>query len=44
MQFEAPTLEIIKASRELKEVDIDLYYFLLHISIDNADSGQTAIA
>ena len=44
MQFEALTLETIKASRELKEVDIDPYYFVLHISIDNADSGHTAIA
>ena len=44
MHFEALTLETLKASRELKEVGIDPYYFILHVSIDNADSGHTAIA
>ncbi|KAK3169208.1 hypothetical protein OEA41_008591 [Lepraria neglecta] len=44
MHFEALTLETLKASRELKEVDLDPYYFMLHVSIDNADSGHTAIA
>ena len=44
MHFEALTLDTIKASRELKEVGIDPYYFVLHVSIDNADSGHTAIA
>ncbi|KAI4209362.1 MAG: hypothetical protein LQ351_007694 [Letrouitia transgressa] len=44
MHFEAVTLETLKASRELKEVGLDPYYFQLHVSIDNADSGHTAIA
>ena len=44
MHFEALTLETLKASRELKEVGLDPYYFVLHVSIDNADSGHTAIA
>ena len=44
MHFEALTLETLKASRELKEVGLDPYYFMLHVSIDNADSGHTAIA
>lgn len=44
MHYEAITLETLKVARELKEVRIDPYYFLLHISIDNADSGHTAMA
>ena len=44
MHFEALTLETLKASRELSEVGLDPYYFMLHVSIDNADSGHTAIA
>lgn len=44
MHFEALALETLKASRELKEVGLDPYYFILHVSIDNADSGHTAIA
>lgn len=44
MHFEALALETLKASRELKEVGLDPYYFMLHVSIDNADSGHTAIA
>ncbi len=44
MHFEALTLETIKASKEVKEMGIDPYYFVLHVSIDNADSGHTAIA
>ena len=44
MHFEALTLETLQASRELSEVGLDPYYFMLHVSIDNADSGHTAIA
>ena len=44
MHFEALTLETLKASRELSEIGLDPYYFMLHVSIDNADSGHTAIA
>ncbi|KAF3313127.1 hypothetical protein TWF173_006301 [Orbilia oligospora] len=44
MHYEAMALETLKASKELKELGYDPYYFVLHISIDNADSGHTAIA
>jgi hypothetical protein len=44
LHFEAISLDTLKAASELKEVKIDPYYFILHISIDNADSGHTAIA
>lgn len=44
MHFEALSLETLLASIELKEVGLDPYYFMLHVSIDNADSGHTAIA
>ncbi|KAK2759176.1 hypothetical protein FQN54_003276 [Arachnomyces sp. PD_36] len=44
MQFECLTWDTVLAARELKEVRLDDYYFLLHISIDNSDSGHTAMA
>lgn len=44
MHFEGVALETLKAAKELKELKLDAYYFLLHISIDNADSGHTAMA
>ncbi|KAI9791594.1 MAG: hypothetical protein M1816_003680 [Peltula sp. TS41687] len=44
MHFEMITQETLKAAKELKEVKLNPYYFILHISIDNADSGHTAIA
>jgi hypothetical protein len=34
----------MRAITELKELKLNDYYFLLHISIDNADSGHTAMA
>jgi hypothetical protein len=34
----------MRAIKELKELKLNDYYFLLHISIDNADSGHTAMA
>jgi phage terminase Nu1 subunit (DNA packaging protein) len=44
LHFEGVTLETLAAARELRELGIDPYYFVLHVSIDNADSGHTAIA
>ncbi|KAL5320679.1 hypothetical protein ACEPPN_011489 [Leptodophora sp. 'Broadleaf-Isolate-01'] len=44
LHFEQLTLETLKATRELPLFGISAYYFLLHISIDNADSGHTAMA
>ncbi|KAF4341803.1 hypothetical protein FBEOM_4260 [Fusarium beomiforme] len=44
LHFELLTLETLIAARELPELGIDGYYFTLHISIDNADSGHTAMA
>ena len=44
LQFELMTLKTLKASVELAELKIDPYYFVLHITIDNADSGHSAIA
>lgn len=44
LHFEGLTLETMKAAIELEELGLNPYYFILHISIDNADSGHTAIA
>lgn len=44
LHFEGLTLETMKAAKELEDLGINPYYFILHISIDNADSGHTAIA
>ncbi|KAG8413871.1 hypothetical protein J3458_012358 [Metarhizium acridum] len=44
MQFEMVTLNTMQAAHELKDLGIDPYYFLIHIAIDNADSGHTAMA
>ena len=44
LQFELITLQTFKASVELAELKIDPYYFVLHITIDNSDSGHSAIA
>jgi len=44
LHFEAISMDTLKAGKELKEVGIDPYYFILHISIDNAHSGHSAIA
>ncbi|OBT63944.1 hypothetical protein VE03_05945 [Pseudogymnoascus sp. 23342-1-I1] len=44
LHFEAISMDTLKATRELKEVGIDPYYFLLHVSIDNTHSGHSAIA
>ncbi|KAB8273768.1 hypothetical protein BDV30DRAFT_238292 [Aspergillus minisclerotigenes] len=42
--FEGLQLDTLVVATELREVGIDPYYFLLHISIDNAASGHTAMA
>lgn len=44
LHYEGITLETLKAAKELEELKLNAYYFMLHISIDNADSGHTAIA
>ncbi|OAL26810.1 hypothetical protein AYO20_09952 [Fonsecaea nubica] len=44
LHFELVTLETLKATKELKEVGLDPSYFLLHVCIDNTDSGHSAIA
>ena len=44
LHFEGLSEETLIVSRELRELNFDPYYFLLHISIDNADSGHTAMA
>ncbi|KAF3912525.1 hypothetical protein ABW20_dc0108330 [Dactylellina cionopaga] len=44
MHYEGLALETLKVAKELRELGFDPYYFLLHISIDNADSGHTAMA
>jgi hypothetical protein len=44
MHYELLTVGTMKAAKELQELKLNSYYFLLHISIDNADSGHTAMA
>ena len=44
MHFEMLTWDTMRAIKELKELKLNDYYSLLHISIDNADSGHTAMA
>ncbi|KAL8901685.1 MAG: hypothetical protein Q9207_005086 [Kuettlingeria erythrocarpa] len=44
MHFEMLTWDTMRAIKELKELGLNDYYFLLHVSIDNADSGHTAMA
>ena len=44
LHFEGITLSTLKLAHEVKEVKIDASYFLLHVTIDNADSGHSAIA
>lgn len=44
MHFELLTLDTMLAAKELREVNIDPYYFLLHITIDNGDTGHTRLA
>jgi len=44
MHYELLTLNTMKAAKELEELKLNAYYFILHISIDNADSGHAAVA
>lgn len=44
LHFEMLSLETLMAAKELREVGLDPYYFNLHITIDNADSGHSAMA
>ena len=44
MHYELLNVDTLKAAKELGELGLNPYYFFLHISIDNADSGHTAIA
>ncbi|KAM0739386.1 hypothetical protein ACQRIT_007123 [Beauveria bassiana] len=44
MHYEQVRLDTMQVAHELAHYGIDPYYFLIHISIDNADSGHTAMA
>lgn len=44
LNFEMMTMETLLAAKELREVGIDPYYFTLHITIDNGDTGHTAMS
>lgn len=44
LHFEMLTYETLVLVKELREVGFDPYYFTLHVTIDNADSGHTAMA
>ena len=44
MHYELITLDTMRATHELKALGINPYYFLIHIAIDNADSGHVAMA
>jgi hypothetical protein len=44
MHFESLQLDTMQAAKELPEVRLDAYYFLLHVSIDNGHSGHAAMA
>ncbi|RDA94478.1 hypothetical protein CP533_2291 [Ophiocordyceps camponoti-saundersi (nom. inval.)] len=44
LHFEMLTLETLVTAKELREVGFDPYYFTLHVTIDNVDSGHTAMA
>lgn len=42
--YEQPPLHLLITAHELNELGIDPYYFTLHITIDNADSGHASQA
>ncbi|KAI4155947.1 MAG: hypothetical protein LQ340_000634 [Diploschistes diacapsis] len=44
LHFESLAVTGLKATKELPEFGISAYYYALHISIDNADSGHSAMA
>ncbi|KAK6362853.1 hypothetical protein TWF730_000306 [Orbilia blumenaviensis] len=44
LAYEAVTLDTLICAHELRELRLNPTYFNLHITIDNADSGHTAMA
>ncbi|WVF71086.1 hypothetical protein IAT40_005883 [Kwoniella sp. CBS 6097] len=44
MAYEALPYHLLVTARELQELKIDNYYFAIHVTIDNADSGHSAMA
>lgn len=44
LHFEGITLGMLQAATEMTELGLDATYFMLHVSIDNAASGHTAMA
>ncbi|TKA49871.1 hypothetical protein B0A49_14045 [Cryomyces minteri] len=44
MAYEGLPLHLMKTVKELEELKLNPYYFVLHVSIDNADSGHAAMA
>lgn len=44
LHFERITLGMLQAMTELKELGLDATYFMLHVCIDNAATGHTAVA
>lgn len=44
MHYELIILDSMRAAHELKALGINPYYFLIHIAIDNSDSGHVAMA
>lgn len=44
MAYETLPLHLMKTTKELKELGLNSYYFALHISIDNCNTGHAAMA
>ncbi|KAL7423406.1 hypothetical protein Q5752_002710 [Cryptotrichosporon argae] len=44
MAYETLPYHLLVTVRELKELGIDNYYFALHVTIDNPDSGHAALS
>lgn len=44
MAYECLPYHLLVTSMELRELKIDDYYFAIHVTIDNADSGHSAMA
>jgi len=44
MAYECLPLHLMKTVKELDELRLNSYYFVLHISIDNPDTGHAAMA
>ena len=43
LSYESLPLHLLKTCYELKEFNLNPYYFILHVSIDNAHSGHSAM-